>query len=86
MNSKRSRRGGSSYRERLMMDPNEKEENEKYAREEHEYQLEELRNSPGITHNDVRDYEKSVIIKRSVEEVQRRAIEQKVIRGSPKRY
>ncbi len=47
----------------------------KWAREEYEEEIIDLKHQPGITEEDVKDYEQSVIIKRSVEEVQRRAIE-----------
>lgn len=41
----------------------------KWAREEYEDQLEDLKHQPGVTEEDVRNYEQSVLIKRSVEEV-----------------
>ena len=58
---------------------------ESYAKQEYDKNIEELRNN-GISNEDLKVYEKSLLIKKSVEEVQKRAIEQKVVRTSPQRY
>jgi hypothetical protein len=86
MHSNRSHRASSSYRSKLFLDPSEKAEMEKFAKVEYDHEIDVLRHTEGVTEADVEHFQKSAIIKKSVEEVQRRAMEQKVVRSSPQRY
>ncbi len=48
-------------------------ENEELAREEYERVLDELKNQEGITGHDIRDFERSAIIKKSLDVVKQQA-------------
>ena len=63
-----------------MLDPNERAELEQHAREEYADAINELRNTNGITEEDIKDFEKSAIIRKSVEVVKLQAEYQKEIR------
>jgi len=52
-----------------LLDPNERAEMELNAREEYDHAVDDLRHTEGITEDDVKDFEKSVIIRKSVDVV-----------------
>lgn len=62
------------------MDPAERAELEKHTRAEYFDAIDELKHTPGITNEDIKDFEKSAIIAKSVEVVKLQAEYQKEIR------
>jgi hypothetical protein len=57
-------------------------EHEEMAKEEYEHVLEELRHQEGVTEDDVRNFEKSAILQKSLRMVRDQAFHQETIRKS----
>lgn len=93
--SNRSGRSGSGVRSRLFMgkhlylislDAQEKAEQDDWAKEEYEREIDELKHQEGVTTADIDQFKKSAIIKKSIENVKMRAQQLAAVRHSPTRY
>lgn len=76
---------GLDYRINLS-DAQERVEQEEWAKEDFERELNFLKSREGVTQREIEQFKKSAIIKKSVEMVKMRAQHQAAIRHSPTRY
>jgi hypothetical protein len=59
---------------------------EDLAKEDYHRRLEEYKSHDGITDEDIKTFEKTEVIKRSIGEIKKRANETELIRKDPSRY